>query len=221
MKLLVSLALITLIGVAIYFVAARPNLGSKKAKPFKVNRKALMITLPAVLVLVVLLGAVMYKTATQPDVWCGEPHTPLTVLPAKLKTAQDYFLLGDYDYETGNCQKAVTDYTSALKLNSKLAQVYNNRAYTYMRLRNYQVALTDLNAALKLNPNYIQALMNRGDIYNYYLVDRPKAIIDYQKVLALKGSESTSVCGHLFLAQHDGWNLGTVLGLPFVVFNCR
>lgn len=133
----------------------------------------------------------------------------------------DYFLQGDYDYDTGNCTKAITDYTTSIKLNPNYPQAYNNRAYTYMRLRNYKNALPDLDKAISLNPNYIQSLMNRGDIHNYYLVDRKSAIADYEKVIALGGTNGTSVCGHLFLAQHNGWNLGTLIGLPLAYFRCR
>jgi hypothetical protein len=32
-------------------------------------------------------------------------------------------------------------------------------------------------------------------------------------VIALGGAATTSVCGHRWLAQHHGWNMGTVLSL--------
>jgi tetratricopeptide (TPR) repeat protein len=82
-------------------------------------------------------------------------------------------------------------------------------------MRDYKDALPDLDKALALNPNYIQALMNRGDIHNYYYaIDKQRAIADYKKVIALGGGQETSVCGHLFLAIHNGWNIGTFLDLP-------
>jgi tetratricopeptide (TPR) repeat protein len=89
-------------------------------------------------------------------------------------------------------------------------------------MHNYADALPDLNKAISLNSNYINALMNRGDIHNYYYaIDRKAAIADYEKVISLGGTKGTSVCGHLYLAQHNGWNLGTVLGLPSAYFSCR
>jgi len=94
-----------------------------------------------------------------------------------------------------------------------------------MRLRNYKDALTDLDKAIRLNPDYINALMNRGDIRNYYYqIDRQAAIADYRRVIALTDSntrQQTSVCGHLLLAEHNGWNLGTFLYLPFSVMSCK
>ncbi len=85
-----------------------------------------------------------------------------------------------------------------------------------MKVRDYKTALPDLNKAIALNPNYDQVLMNRGDIHNYYYaIDRQAAIVDYKKVISLTGSNGgpTNVCGHLFLAKYNGWNLTTLLGL--------
>jgi tetratricopeptide (TPR) repeat protein len=145
---------------------------------------------------------------------CISTHTTTTNPPTNQTTATDYFAQGDYDYDSGNCQQAVVDYTKAIMLNPNYPQAYNNRAYTNMRMRNYSAALSDLDKALELKPDYIQALMNRGDIHNYYYhIDRQSAIADYKKVIALGGNQNeTSVCGHLFLAKHNGWTLGAYLG---------
>ena len=90
------------------------------------------------------------------------------------------------------------------------------------RIRDYKDALADLNKAITLDPNYVQALMNRGDIHNYYYeVNKQSAVTDYKKVISLGGEKGTSVCGHLFLAEHNGWNLGTILSLPDVFFGCK
>ena len=51
--------------------------------------------------------------------------------------------------------------------------------------------------------------MNRGDIYNYYLVDRARAIADYDRVIAPgpEATHATSVCGHRLVALHGGMTL--------------
>ncbi len=167
--------------------------------------------------LIVLIIAVMalslfsiYKSYIEPDAQCLAAHTPTSTAPKQLKSANDFFLQGDFDYESGNCKSAVEDYGNAIKLNPKYAEAYNNRAYTHMRMGNYAEALTDLDRAIKLKPDYAHALMNRGDIYNYYYnIDRQKALADYDKVLSL-GPEvygKTSLCGHRLLAKNNGWNL--------------
>jgi hypothetical protein len=218
MKFIACLGLIALIAVAIYFMTSKALQVSKRQKASKVNWHSVTIATIVAAVLLTVLGMVMYRVDHAPDAWCSTTHTAVTVPPAKLKTAGDYFSLGDYDYEVGNCQKAVVDYTSAIKLSPKYFQALNNRAYTYMRLRNYEAALPDLDKAITLDPNYVEALMNRGDIYNYYLINRQSAIADYQRVIELGGQSGTSVCGHMYMAQHNGWNLGTIINLPILAF---
>lgn len=87
------------------------------------------------------------------------------------------------NYDIGNCQEAVSDYTKAIVINPNYVQAYNNRAYTSMRMRKYENVLRDLDKTIQIKPNYIQALMNRGDIHNYYYqIDRQAAISDYKEL---------------------------------------
>lgn len=215
MKLLFLIVVASLIsGVA--YVATAISTKSKGKKRKKSNWIPLTIASSVFVVLLGLIGYGVYSAAQQPDMQCASSHTTTTQPPSNLQTATDYFQQGNYDYDTGNCQKAVSDYTKAIQLNPNFAQAYNNRAYTNMRLQNYKDALPDLDKAIALNPNYIQALMNRGDIHNYYYqIDRLAAIADYKKVISLTDASTrrqTSVCGHLFLAKHNGWTLGAFIG---------
>ncbi len=158
---------------------------NRNKKQKGINRKALGI---ASVVLLALFGFVvlgMYRSATAPDTQCTTVHATTSEPPANVTSAMDYFTQGNYDYDTGNCSKAISDYTSSIGLNPNYPEAYNNRAYTYMRMQNYANALADLDKAIALKPNYIQALMNRGDIHNYYYeVNRQSAIVDYEKVIS-------------------------------------
>lgn len=218
MKFIVVLGFIAAVVAAVYLFL---NWVLKIKKIGKINWKA---GIPALIIGLILLGLlifVAYKSANTPDTWCSTTQTATSYPPAAPVTAMDYFEKGNYDYDTGYCKQAVADYTKSISMNFKYPQAFNNRAYTYMRMRDYQNALTDLNKALELNPNYVNALMNRGDVYNYYLNDKAKAIADYKKIISIAGTQGTSVCGHLFLAEHNGWNLGTILEMPFVISDCR
>ncbi len=219
MKLLVSVFVIALITSGVYVSSSKIfKIGKNKSKT-----KPLLLTAVTVVILFGLLACLLYKSTKAPDTWCEKTHEVTSNPPSNLRSAMDYFDQGNYDYDAGNCEQAVTDYTTSINLDPTYPQAYNNRAYTYMRMRNYPAALPDLDKALNLKPDYIQALMNRGDIHNYYYAtDRPSAIQDYQKAISLGASQKgTSVCGHLFLAEHNGWNLGTLIALPISLMSCN
>jgi len=212
MKLFFLLVLVAIIAIVVYVSSSQLTGDKKKRKQFSL--KPLGITAGVVIVLLVLIVLGVYKSAMQSDIQCSTTHNTTMKPPANLQTAADYFTQGDYEYEIGDCQQAIADYTKAIILNPNYPQAYNNRAYTNMRMRNYKDALPDLDRAIQLNPHYIQALMNRGDIHNYYYeIDRQAAIADYERVIALTGpnGSNTSVCGHLFLAKHNGWTLGAYI----------
>lgn len=215
MKLVVSLFFIALVTGCVYLFSSKIFSKDKKSKK-KFNRKSLLITAVIMVALLGLLASALYKSATAPDMWCSKTNEVTSNPSATLTSAMDYFQQGNYDYDTGNCPKAITDYTASIKYDPAYPQAYNNRAYTYMRMRDYSSALPDLDKALSLKPDYIQALMNRGDIHNYYYaIDRESAIKDYKKAKALGAIQTeTSVCGHLFLAKHNGWTLGAFLDFP-------
>lgn len=169
------------------------------------------------LIAIVFFGKV-FGYVVGPDAWCSRVHR-ITYGPVQNpKTPLDYFELGNYDYDSGNCQQAIADYTTSIKLDPSNPQTYNNRAYTNMRLRNYKDALSDLNKAIELRSGYADALANRGDLYNYYgpVIDRNKAIEDYNKAI-LTGSLYTrrTVCGHRAMAQTN--NLLPLAFLKFIL----
>lgn len=210
MKLLLLLVVISIVGITVYYFSSQ-RIGHKKKQKHG-TWKPLWITSVVVVLLLVLLAWGLYMSETASDMQCGTHHSVKTSPPNQLHSAMDYFQQGNYEYDTGNCMKAISDYTISIRINSSYPQAYNNRAYTYMRMREYKDALPDLDKAIYINPRYIQALMNRGDIHNfYYAIDRQSAMVDYQKVISLGGSQGTSVCGHLMLASHNGWNIGTFI----------
>jgi tetratricopeptide (TPR) repeat protein len=215
---LISLFLIAIIAYGVYWFSSKIVNIDKKQK--KHNHTPLFFTAFVVAILLGFLGFIIYRSATAPDVQCGETHAAASKLPANLKSAMNYFEQGNYDYDIGDCNRAIADYTTSIKLDPTNPQIYNNRAYTYMRMRNYKLALADLDTALKLKPDYIQALMNRADIHSYYYdIDRQNAVIDYKKAKSLGATQKkTSVCGHLFLAEHNGWTLGAFIDLPKLIF---
>lgn len=191
----------------------------------KNNTKKLWIVsiLGIVVFFFLILSVRMYVGDVQIDKQCLTAHTTHSTPPTTFETAKDFFDLGNYDYDRGDCTQAIVAYSKAISLNTNFAEGYNNRAYTYMRMRNYPAALSDLNKAIALRPNYVNALMNRGDIYNfYYNKNRQKAIADYDRVISLISPDqyqSLSVCGHRMIAMQGGMNVGILFEIMAKGYN--
>lgn len=86
--------------------------------------------------------------------------------------AIDYNNRGLIYFQSGQQQKAITDYNTALQLNPKLVSAYNNRANYYAACGELTAALVDYEIALDLDPSHARAWINRGitlrDLGQYY-----------------------------------------------------
>ena len=209
--------LLLMVAVAIVIALA---LFAKLCFAWRAGQRNTVIVLAAIIT-PILLGVAAFafstaQVATQPVITCAPVQGAATQPPASLITAQDYFAQGDYQFDLGNCDGAIAAYTRAIELKPDFAEAYNNRAFTYMVKKDYAPALPDLDRAIQLRPNYVNALMNRGDIYNYYYeIDRQRAIVDYNRVLALgpDAVRNTSLCGHLAMAHNQGNLVGALVEL--------
>ena len=61
--------------------------------------------------------------------------------------------------------RALLAYDAAIKLDSQLAEAYNNRGIVKYELGQFSAAVEDYSAALRLKPNYANALNNRGNAH--------------------------------------------------------
>jgi tetratricopeptide (TPR) repeat protein len=80
--------------------------------------------------------------------------------------------------------KAIADFSEAIRLNPKHAAAYCDRGLTYWSRHDYDKAIADHTEAIRLDPQFIMAYNNRGIAY----ADKKeydKAIADYDQVLRL------------------------------------
>lgn len=61
--------------------------------------------------------------------------------------------------------KAIDDFTEAIKYNKLDSQLYYNRGLVYSRQKKFKYSLADFNTAVKLNPDFKEAYLARGDTY--------------------------------------------------------
>ena len=91
--------------------------------------------------------------------------------------------------QKGQYDKAISDFTKAIELNTKDTYAFNNRAFAYEATNQYDKAITDWSNAIELAPveyNYL----NRARLYrNGGQYD--EAIADYSKLIQLHPTKAT------------------------------
>jgi len=109
----------------------------------------------------------------------------------KSKNADSYYNQGNDYYKKGLYDKAIADYSQAIKLDPNFVKAYYNRGVAYEKKNNYDKAIADYNQAIKLDPNHANAYYNRGNVhYNKGNYDR--AIADYSQVIRLNPNDESA-----------------------------
>jgi len=102
--------------------------------------------------------------------------------------------------------KALADYTQAIKLDPTFAPAYRERGAAYSGLGDYEKAIADYNQALRLNPNDTDAYLGRGNAYSLQGDDN-KALADYNRAINIDSNSADAyICrGYVYAYQgnHD------------------
>lgn len=101
------------------------------------------------------------------------------------KRVQDYTMIALGYRHMGEYDKAIEFYTSAIDLNPKAAEIYNDRGLVFAAKKNYDQAISDYNRAIEINPNLHAAFNNRGIAYSEK-GDQQKAISDFNRAIEIK-----------------------------------
>ena len=103
--------------------------------------------------------------------------------------ADKYIRLGDECIDNLDYQGTITNYSQALQINPKNAQIYFKRAEIHHHLGNFQNAINDYSQAIYINPKDAYSYNNRGIIYEKFgYIDY--AINDYEKALKINPKEA-------------------------------
>jgi len=98
----------------------------------------------------------------------------------RLFQAREWFEKGYQHHLNKEYDSAIEAFTSAIALDSNLAQVYNNRGAAYHKKGQYDRAIEDYNRAIAIDPNNALAYYNRGLAYALS-GNMGRAISDLQK----------------------------------------
>ena len=92
--------------------------------------------------------------------------------------------------DKGDTDRAIADYTEAIRLDPKLANAYNNRGTAYRDKGDTDRAIADFTEAIRLDPKYANAYVNRGLAYEK-LADFARARSDFNATLGLSQKGTT------------------------------
>jgi tetratricopeptide (TPR) repeat protein len=103
--------------------------------------------------------------------------------------ADKYISLGDECIVKEDYQGAISNYSQALQINPKNAQIYFKRAEIHDQLGNFRDAINDYSQAIYINPKDAYSYNNRGIIYEKFgYIDY--ATNDYEKALKINPKEA-------------------------------
>jgi tetratricopeptide (TPR) repeat protein len=103
----------------------------------------------------------------------------------RLEPARKYLEKGEACYNKGEYDKAIAEYTSALKQNPKYIKAYIGRSDTYQKKGEADNAIADCNKAIKLAPNNSDAYLTRAEAYFRLKKDHTQAFWDFDKSISL------------------------------------
>jgi len=122
----------------------------------------------------------------------------------KLNTASDYFSRGYAWHQKQDYDRAISDYTEAIKLAPKYARAFINRGAAWQRKHQLDRAMSDYNKGITLEPRDPVAFLNRGnawsDKHNY-----DRAIDDFNQAIKLKSNYAIAFNnrGNSWSAKHN------------------
>jgi len=104
---------------------------------------------------------------------------------------QSYISRGNAWLKKREYSRAIDDYTHAIKLDGKKAEVYNYRGFARSelaarnKLNGMNLAIEDYTHAISINQKYVDALVNRSYAY-YQTGDFTRTIEDCDRIIALE-----------------------------------
>jgi len=138
-----------------------------------VSRSREITGLVALIVALLATGVAVAQDATAQE-------TPLPNAEAYYNRGIAYSKKGD----SVALDRAIADYTQAIKLDPKFVQAYAIRGYTFSQQGRYDRAIADYTQAIKLDPKLVQVYVNRARAYRLK-GDIDRAITDYTQVIQL------------------------------------
>jgi tetratricopeptide (TPR) repeat protein len=127
--------------------------------------------------------------------------------PESAIRARAYFNRGNAWMPKGDNDRAIADYTEAIRLDPKNAELFNNRCWTRAVIGQLEQALEDCETSLNLRPGDGRILDSRA-LVHLKQNDFKKAIADYDAVLTIDPENAASFYGRGLAKQKMGDTVG-------------
>ena len=103
----------------------------------------------------------------------------------------------------GEYEKAISEFTNALKTSPKSEIVYANRGIAYYHMRDYDRAISDYSKAIELNPRYAEAYHNRANAHREK-GEYDEAIADFSKAIEINPGFAATYYNRGIAHEHKG-----------------
>jgi hypothetical protein len=127
---------------------------------------------------------------------------PTTTLTPAIE-AKAYFDSGLASLIRKEYDKAIGDFTEAIRLEPNNTLAYFNRGLAYDNTGNYEKAVSDYTEAIRFDSDFVPSYFNRGIAYGHQR-NYERAVSDYTEAIRLDPNYASAYCGRGYAYQEQG-----------------
>ena len=128
---------------------------------------------------------------------------PKFVAYGKNLAAWAYNARGEQLLDSGELEKAMADFNTAVDYDPKQPKYVHNRAFVHASAGDLEQAVADFTKVLELDPEYAKARFNRGEAY-FLMNDQDKAKVDYTAAIRLDPENADAYNARGFVSYLQG-----------------
>lgn len=114
-----------------------------------------------------------------------------------------YLTRGNVYARQGELERAIDDFTKAIRRNSRSLAAYYNRANAHFARENYDQAIIDFSQAISLQPDHVLSYNGRGSAY-LAKGETERAIAEYDKALEIDPNNNQAAQNRALAYTKDG-----------------